>query len=216
VDPRASLSPANRMPIAFFRRRSHVGRAAALATRAGLSSPLLLCALTGALTTSCGAGMDATPGPESGSESANLVGNPAPDFHVQALSGGHGDVSLKELRGNVVVLDFWGTYCGPCKHSFPKLQELHASYGSLGLHIVGISEDEADDKGKIATFVSAYGAKFTIGWDEDKAVAHRYRPDVMPSTYVIDKKGIVRFVHVGFRDGDEVAMRREVQTLLAQ
>ena len=202
------------MQIALPRRSSLVRFACALAPRAGVG----LVALLAVLTASCGAGMDATPGPESssGSESGGLVGNPAPDFHVPALSGGHGDVSLKELRGNVVVLDFWGTYCGPCKHSFPKLQDLHANYSSRGLRIVGISEDEADDKSKIATFANAYGAKFTIGWDEDKAAAHRYRPDVMPSTYVIDKKGIVRFVHVGFHDGDEVAMRKEVEALLAQ
>ena len=198
------------MLIALLRRSSRVGFGRGLALRVSLSG------LLAALAASCGAVVDATPGPESGADSAGLVGNPAPDFHVQALSGGRGDVSLKEFRGNVVVLDFWGTYCGPCKHSFPKLQDLHASYASRGLRIVGISEDEADDKSKIATFANAYGAKFTIGWDEDKAVAHRYRPDVMPSTYVIDKKGIVRFVHVGFHDGDEVAMRKEVEGLLAR
>lgn len=175
-------------------------------------------ALAGLLVASgaCGASMDGASEAGSASDSMGLVGNPAPDFSVASMTGSRGAVSLKGLRGNVVLVDFWGTYCLPCKHSFPKLQELNAAYSARGLHVVGISEDEADDKGKIATFADTYGAKFTIGWDEDRAIARRYKPDVMPSTYVIDKKGVVRFAHVGYHDGDEISIRKEIESLLAQ
>ena len=143
------------------------------------------------------------------------MGNPAPDFRVEPVQGARGVVSMRELRGKVVVLDFWGTYCGPCKASFPKLQGLNAKYSSSGLHVLGISEDEPDDQAKIATFATTYGAKFPIAWDRDKAIARVYKPETMPSTFVIDRKGVVRYTHVGYRDGDEVEIEREVQELLA-
>src|SRR6202041_2460361 len=90
---------------------------------------------------------------------SGLVGNPAPDFSVQAVAGGKSTVSLKSLRGKVVLVDFWGTFCEPCKQSFPKLQDLHTKYGSSGLRIVGISEDDADSKGEIPAFCKLSGSQ---------------------------------------------------------
>jgi peroxiredoxin len=143
-------------------------------------------------------------------------GNPAPDFSVKALVGGKGTVSLKSLRGKVVLVDFWGTFCEPCKKSFPKLQDLNTKYASSGLQIVGISEDEVDDKDKIPGFADTYGAKFTLGWDEDKSVARAYKPQTMPSSFIIDRKGVVRYAHVGFHDGEEVEVDKEIKELLAK
>jgi cytochrome c biogenesis protein CcmG/thiol:disulfide interchange protein DsbE len=162
-----------------------------------------------------GSGAESGKGSESG-DVAGLVGNPAPDFSVKAVAGGSGTVSLKSLRGKVVLVDFWGTFCDPCKKSFPRLQDLHARYVGSGLRIVGISEDEADDKEKIPAFADSYGAKFTLGWDEDKAIAKSYKPDTMPSSFLIDRKGVVRYAHVGFHDGDEVEIEKEVKDLLGQ
>jgi peroxiredoxin len=144
------------------------------------------------------------------------VGNLAPEFAVKPLAGPRAPLSLDKLRGSVVVLDFWGTYCGPCKQSLPKLQALSAKYSSDGLKVIGISEDEADDKGKIVPYVQARGATFAIAWDDDRSIARRYRPDTMPSTFVIDRRGVVRFVHVGYHEGDEKAVEREIRELLTQ
>jgi peroxiredoxin len=144
------------------------------------------------------------------------VGNPAPDFSVSTVAGSRGNVSLKQLRGKVVLLDFWGTFCTPCKSSFPKLQHLNAKYAGAGLQVLGISEDEPEDKGKIPTFASTYGARFAIGWDQDRAISERYKPETMPSSFLIDRRGVVRYTHVGFRGGDEVQIEKEVQELLAQ
>jgi peroxiredoxin len=152
----------------------------------------------------------------SAADRGGLVGNPAPDFDVTAVAGAHGTISLKQLRGKVVLVDFWGTFCSPCKSSFPKLQELNAKYGGSGLQIVGISEDEAEDKGKISGFASTYGAKFAVAWDEDRSISGRYQPETMPSSFLIDRKGVVRFAHAGFRTGDEATLEKEVQELLAQ
>lgn len=151
-----------------------------------------------------------------GSEPAGLIGDRAPDFEVRPISGSRSLIALHALRGSVVVVDFWGTFCGPCKQSFPKLEGLRARYAEQGLRVLGISEDEADDKTKISSFASTYGAKFAIGWDEDKSIARQYKPETMPSTFVIDRKGIVRYAHVGFHDGDELVLEKEVKGLLAE
>jgi cytochrome c biogenesis protein CcmG/thiol:disulfide interchange protein DsbE len=144
-----------------------------------------------------------------------LVGNPAPNFSVKAL-GSKETVSLKKLRGRVVLVDFWGTFCEPCKRSFPKLQELSAKYADAGLQVVGISEDEADDREKIPRFANTYGARFTLAWDDDKSIAHAYRPETMPTSFLIDKRGIVRYAHVGYHDGQEVEVEKEIRLLLAK
>jgi peroxiredoxin len=153
---------------------------------------------------------------DSPSSSKGLVGHKAPDFSVSAVANGKGQVALADLRGKVVVVDFWGTFCEPCKKSFPRLQDLYTKYSSDGLRIVGISEDEADDKDKIPGFASSLGAKFTLGWDEDKSVAHAYKPQTMPSSFVIDRKGVVRYAHVGFHDGEELEVEKEIKELLGQ
>jgi peroxiredoxin len=152
----------------------------------------------------------------SSGDAVDLVGNPAPDFHVTTVAGTQGTVSLKSLRGKVVLLDFWGTFCAPCKTSFPKLQALHARYAGSGLQVLGISEDEPEDKGKIPGFAGTYGARFAIAWDADRAISDRYRPETMPSSFLIDRKGVVRFAHVGFHAGDEAQIEKEVQELLAR
>lgn len=163
----------------------------------------------------CGGAADEGKGSES-DDNGSLVGNRAPDFNVKVLAGGKGSVSLKSLRGKVVLVDFWGTFCEPCKKSFPKLQDLNTKYAASGLQIVGISEDEVDDKDKIPGFGDTYGAKFTLGWDEDKSIAKSYKPQTMPSSFIIDKKGVIRYAHVGYHDGEEVEVEKEIKELLAQ
>jgi cytochrome c biogenesis protein CcmG, thiol:disulfide interchange protein DsbE len=162
----------------------------------------------------CG-GADEGKGADSAAD-GKLVGNPAPDFNVKAVTNGSGTLSLKSLRGKVVLVDFWGTFCEPCKKSFPKLQDLNTKYSASGLKIIGISEDESDDKDKIPGFAGTYGAKFTLGWDEDKTIAKSYKPETMPSSFIIDKKGVVRYTHVGYHDGEEVEVEKEIKELLGQ
>jgi peroxiredoxin len=152
----------------------------------------------------------------SDTEGRGLVGSRAPDFSVVAVVGHGGRISLKRLRGKVVVVDFWGTFCEPCKKSFPKLQELNDKYADSGLEIVAISEDEAEDKDKIPGFVNQFGAKFNIGWDPDKSVAKHYNPPTMPSSFVIDRKGRVRYEHAGYHDQEEVELEKELKKLLAE
>jgi peroxiredoxin len=159
-------------------------------------------------TSGCAAGGAA--GSSATSASHPLVGAPAPEFELPALGGG-GAQSLAAHAGKVVVVDFWATWCQPCKQSFPAYQKLVQRLNGE-LVVVAISQDD-DTKG-IAAFVAETGATFPIVWDDGKAVAKRYDPPTMPSAFVVDKAGIIRFVHVGYRAGDEAALEDEVRSLL--
>jgi peroxiredoxin len=146
--------------------------------------------------------------------SHELIGNRAPEISVVRMTGHGSRISLKKLRGKVVIVDFWGTFCEPCKKSFPKLQELNAKYSDTGLEIVAISEDEVEDKDKIPAFADAYGARFTIGWDSHKSAAKLYNLPTMPSSFVIDRSGRVRYAHAGYRDGEEQELESELRKLI--
>jgi cytochrome c biogenesis protein CcmG, thiol:disulfide interchange protein DsbE len=175
---------------------------------------VLILSLVGSISACADSGDVGRKGSESAADTAGLVGNPAPNFQVKTVTEPKEKIALKDLRGQVVLIDFWGTFCEPCKKSFPKLQELSHRYGSSGLRVIGISEDEEEDKDKIPGFAETYGAKFALAWDRDKAIARLYKPETMPSSFIIDKDGIVRFAHVGFHDGEESQFENEVRGLL--
>ena len=139
-----------------------------------------------------------------------LLGAPAPAIDLPAQSGGD-HASLDAANGKVTIVDFWATWCEPCRQSFPKYQELAERYEGR-LVILGISEDDAPDG--IAPFAKATGASFTLAWDRDKAMAKRYSPSAMPTSFVVDGNGLVRFVHSGYRNGDERLIESEIQGLL--
>jgi cytochrome c biogenesis protein CcmG/thiol:disulfide interchange protein DsbE len=140
-----------------------------------------------------------------------LIGSPGPSFAMDA-TGGAGKINFGSYKGKVVVVDFWATWCDPCKKSFPKLQDLYTKYKASGMEMVGISED--DEGGGITEFGTAHGAKFLLGWDKDKSIAGQWQPKSMPSTFIVDRNGVVRFAHLGYHDGDEAEMEKEIKSLL--
>ena len=150
-----------------------------------------------------------------------LVGNPAPDFSVAARRGRARRALAEAAAREGRARRFLGHRSArrPCKSSFPKLQALNAKYAGSGLQIVGISEDEAEDKAKIPTFASTYTAPSSPASAVGRGpldLAAVPKPETMPSSFLIDRKGIVRFAHVGYRAGDEVQIEKEIQDLLAR
>lgn len=139
-----------------------------------------------------------------------LVGNPAPGFEVDSMNG-QGKVSIDKWKGKVVYVDFWATWCEPCKKSFPKIQELYTKYKGQ-VEVVGISED--DENTGIKEFGEQFGAKFPLGWDKGKEIAAKWQPKSMPASFVVDKQGVVRFVHLGYHDGEEAEIEKEIKSLL--
>lgn len=144
--------------------------------------------------------------------SAVDVGGRAPEIGVNDLNGR--PVRIASLRGKVVIVDFWASWCAPCRQEFPVLQRLHRTYASEGLAIVGVSVD--NDIANVRTFLRRNSASFLIAHDPRKVAAARYGGTGMPSSYIVDRRGIVRHYHSGFRANDAAVMEREVQALLRQ
>lgn len=138
------------------------------------------------------------------------AGGRAPELGANDTAGHR--INIADLRGNVVLVDFWATWCEPCADSMPVLESLHSRFASRGLRIVGVSQDRSASN--IAPFVSRHHVTFPIIHDAGNAIAGRYDPPRMPTTYIIDRTGIVRFVHAGFRSGDAATIEREVTSLL--
>jgi thiol-disulfide isomerase/thioredoxin len=146
----------------------------------------------------------------SGGDAHGLVGVHAPSFSRPAVAGG-GALSTDGAKGKVMIVDFWATYCTPCAKEFPKLQALADKHGGA-LVVYALSEDESTDG--ISSFVRKTGVRFPIGWDSNNAISQRYKLDKMPTSFVVDRKGIIRFVHGGYVDGEEEQIGREVEQLM--
>ena len=171
---------------------------------------LLLGLLASSLPLGACAGAGGGGGSSAAGASHPLVGAPAPAFELREVDGG-GEQSLGAHAGKVLIVDFWATWCEPCKQSFPAYQKLVSKLGGDWV-VVGISQD--DDAKGIPAFLSETGAKFPVVWDDGKSVAKAYSPPTMPTAFVIDRSGIVRFVHVGYRAGDEATLEEEVRSLM--
>lgn len=171
---------------------------------------VLLCAAIGlgTISSACAprGGPGAAPLPEADHP---LRGAPAPDFRLPARGGSW--LSLGDHAGKVVLVDFWATWCEPCRSSFPRYQALQARYEGRVV-VLGISED--DDEHGIDRFAEETAVAFPLAWDSDKAVAQRYEISGMPTLFIIDPSGLVRFVHAGFRPGDEQQISAAIESLL--
>jgi peroxiredoxin len=138
-------------------------------------------------------------------------GDKAPAFSIDSMNG-QGKATVG--TGKVTIVDFWATWCEPCKKSFPKYQELYVKYKASGLEIVAVSVDEDDKKGTIADFAKSHGgAKFPVGFDEGKKIADKWKPEGMPSAYILGKDGVVKHVHKGYHDGEEAEIEKELKAL---
>lgn len=135
------------------------------------------------------------------------AGAPAPDLH---LPGVKDTVTLASLKGKVVYLDFWASWCGPCKQSFPFMNELQAKYRAQGFEIVGVNLDaKRDDADR---FLTDTPARFTVAFDAKGESARRFEVKSMPSSVLIGRDGKVITTHKGFKDED----RKELDARIAQ
>ena len=121
-------------------------------------------------------------------------------------------IDLASLKGKVVLVDFWASWCAPCKQELPVLARLYKKYQKAGLVVVAVSVDR--DEANVRDFLKEMPLSFPVVHDKDHAVADRYNPPRMPSSYIVDRKGIVRHVHGGFREGDAAKLEAEIVALL--
>jgi peroxiredoxin len=136
----------------------------------------------------------------------------APEIGMRDLDGN--EVTIASLRGRVVVVDFWASWCVPCADSMVVYQRLYETYRERGLTIVGVSQDQRVDNAR--AFVSRHHLSFPVVFDEGHAIAGRYAPPRMPTSYLIDRTGVVRHVHAGYRSSDAAQLESQVQALVNQ
>ncbi|HZO14320.1 MAG TPA: TlpA disulfide reductase family protein [Polyangiaceae bacterium] len=143
-----------------------------------------------------------------------LVGKQAPEIQAESV-GGEGPTSVGDARGKVAIVDFWATYCDPCRKSFPVYQQLVDKH-SGGLAVIGVSVDDPDDVSTedVKAFATELSVTFPIVWDKEKKTAGVYNPPKMPTSYVIDKQGVVRFVHAGYQAEEADKIAAEVDELM--
>ncbi len=136
-------------------------------------------------------------------------GAPAPQFDLPGLDGA---IKLATLQGKVVYVDFWASWCGPCRQSFPWMNEMQARYGGKGLQIVGVNVDAKSDDAR--QFLTTTPARFAIAFDPQGATPRNYGIKGMPSSVLIGPDGKVLLEHSGFREADRAELESKIQSAL--
>ncbi|HTG77638.1 MAG TPA: TlpA disulfide reductase family protein [Steroidobacteraceae bacterium] len=147
-----------------------------------------------------------------GTATATGPAPPAPDFTLPARDGG--EVRLSELKGQVVMINFWATWCGPCRQEMPLLQQIHAKYEPLGFTMLGVNVEP--DSAAAQNWLKDMPVSFPIVFDRKSEVSSSFGVEAMPSSVLIDREGRVRHVHRGYKPGDEAVYADLVRGLVKE
>jgi peroxiredoxin len=142
---------------------------------------------------------------------APATGQAAPDFN---LSGRQGTLRLSQFRGQVVLLDFWASWCAPCAQSFPWLESLQQKYHGQGFTVLGVNVDK--DRRKAEAFLGKHRVSFPVAFDPKGVAAAAYALPGMPSSYLVDRTGGLRVCHTGFRQEEAAGLEKALRELLAE
>jgi cytochrome c biogenesis protein CcmG/thiol:disulfide interchange protein DsbE len=143
--------------------------------------------------------------------SSNAFAAQAPDFK---LEGQQKQIELSNYRGQIVYLDFWASWCQPCRKSFSWMNKMQSLYGTEGFQVIAINLDES--RSKADKFLQQIPAAFDVAFDPRGNTAESYNVKAMPSSYIIDKKGKVIHANLGFHDNDEDALEEKIRNLIRQ
>ncbi len=135
----------------------------------------------------------------------------APGFKLEGMEA---PVSLEQQKGKVVYLDFWASWCAPCRQSFPWMNELKQRFGAQGLTIIAVNLDKQRDDS--TAFLAATQPEFTIAFDPKGETAELYQVEGMPNSYLIDRNGKLHHRHIGFRTKDKALLESQIEELLKQ
>jgi thiol-disulfide isomerase/thioredoxin len=137
---------------------------------------------------------------------------PAPQFQLASMAGK--DVNLAQYKGQVVMINFWATWCGPCREEMPILEKLHAKYKPMGFTMIGVNV-EPDSKAA-ANWLKSTPVTFPILFDTNSEVSKLYSVAGMPSTVIVDRKGNLRWLHRGYKAGDENEYLNQIRALVRE
>jgi peroxiredoxin len=148
----------------------------------------------------------------SASAGAIAPGVQAPGFQLHTSAST--DLSLSDLKGRVVLINFWASWCGPCRQEMPVLEQLYRKYKSAGFTLLGVNvEPKAADA---EAFLKSMPVSFPILLDPDSKVSRLYEVSGMPSTVILDRSGKVRYVHHGYKPGEESEYLDQIRTLVRE
>ncbi len=137
---------------------------------------------------------------------------PAPQFQLQSMAGK--PVSLEQYKGQVVMINFWATWCGPCRQEMPLLEQLHKKYKPMGFTLLGVNVEP--DSTLAADWLKATPVTFPILFDTQSEVSKLYEVAGMPSTVIVDRKGNLRWLHRGYKPGDENKYLDQIRALVRE
>jgi len=143
---------------------------------------------------------------------AEKLSGPAPDFTLK--SHNEGNLKLSEQQGDVVMINFWASWCGPCRQEMPLLEALYQKYQDLGFTIWGVNVEEDSNAAK--DLLKDVEVSFPILFDNKNEVSKLYNLIAMPSTVLVDRDGNQRFFHAGYRPGDEAEYDRLIRELVRE
>ena len=137
---------------------------------------------------------------------------PAPKFQLASMAGK--PVNLDQYKGQVVMINFWASWCGPCREEMPILEKLHAKYKPMGFTMIGVNVEP--DSAEAAKWLKATPVTFPILFDTKSEVSKLYSVSSMPSTVIIDRKGNLRWLHRGYKAGDENEYLNQIRALVRE
>lgn len=140
------------------------------------------------------------------------VGAPAPTFQLNSSAGK--PVALAEFKGQIVLLNFWASWCGPCRQEMPILEQLNRQYHAKGVALVGVNVEP--DSAAATNWLKATPVTFPILFDTDSKVSQLYSVQGMPNTVIIDRKGMVRYIHRGYNAGAENEYLDQIRSLIRE
>ena len=143
---------------------------------------------------------------------ADQIDGPAPDFTLKSQSGEN--LKLSEQQGEVVMINFWASWCGPCRQEMPLLEALYQEYKDLGFTIFGVNVEE--DPSKAKDLLKDVSVSFPILFDTENEVSQLYGLVAMPSTVLVDRDGKQRYFHAGYRPGDEAEYDKLIRELVVE
>jgi cytochrome c biogenesis protein CcmG, thiol:disulfide interchange protein DsbE len=140
--------------------------------------------------------------------------NASPTIDASRAVDASSAVDIGEFRGRVVYLDFWASWCAPCRQSFPWMQAMKDAYESRGLTVLAVNLDQ--HRGDAERFLAQFHPSFDVRFDPQGTVAERFKVQGMPTGLLIDRHGVVRFTHIGFRPVDAAAYENQLREILAE
>lgn len=140
------------------------------------------------------------------------LGQVAPDFTLKNLQGTN--LNLTEQRGQIIVVNFWASWCGPCRKEMPVLQSLHDKYNDLGVSVWGVNVEQENQAGR--DFLRGLDLTFPIFFDASNNISASYQVEAMPTTVIVDRNGKVRYVFQGFKAGYEKKYAKAIKKLIRE